>query len=55
MLCVMRPSGTQRREDGVLVVSIDRLTAALRDRAGAWTRPASLAPAERVGSRSERD
>ena len=44
VLCVMRPDGTQRPENGVLVVSIDRLTAALRDSAGTRTRPAFLAP-----------
>jgi hypothetical protein len=34
----------QRSENGVLVVSIDRLTAALRDSAGTRTGPTFLAP-----------
>jgi hypothetical protein len=45
VLCVMRPYGIRRFEDGVLVVSLDRLTAALRDSVGARARPAFLAPA----------
>jgi hypothetical protein len=45
VLCVMRPDGIQRMEDGVLVVSIDRLTAALRESAGTWTRLSFPAPA----------
>ena len=39
----MRPNGIERSENGVLVVSIDRLTAALRDGAGTRTRRAFLA------------
>jgi Nuclease-related domain len=37
VLFVMRPDGTQRSENGVLVVSIDHLTVALRDSAGTRT------------------
>jgi Nuclease-related domain len=43
VLCVMRPHRIQRAERGVLVVSIDRLTTALRQSAGTRTRPAFLA------------
>lgn len=45
VLCVMRPCGIQRCENGVLVVSIDGLTAALRGGVATRTRPAFLAPA----------
>jgi hypothetical protein len=60
VLCVMRPGGIQRSENGVLEVSIDRLTAALRGRAGTSKRPAFLASdgrqavEDRSGARSER-
>jgi hypothetical protein len=44
VVCVVRPGGIRRSENGVVVVSIDRLTAALRERASTRTRPAFLAP-----------
>jgi hypothetical protein len=40
----MRPARFERWEDGVLVMSIDRLAAALRDNTGTRRRPAFLAP-----------
>ena len=49
VLCVMRPHGIRRSEHDVLVVSIGRLTAALRGGAATRPRPAFLAPAGRVG------
>jgi nuclease-like protein len=51
VLRVMRPCGIQRSENGVLVLSIDRLTAALRDNARAWTRPALRAPGRQTKTR----
>ena len=43
VLCVVRARGLERVEDGVLVVSLDRLVAALRVAAGTSRRPAFLA------------
>ena len=43
VLCVVRARGLERVEDGVLVVSLDRLTPALRVAAGLAERPAFLA------------
>jgi Nuclease-related domain len=42
VLCVVRARGLERIEDGVLIVSIDRLVAALRTAAGTSQRPAFL-------------
>ena len=44
VLCVVRARGVQRVEDGVLVVSLDRLAPALRSGAGTSPRPRFLAP-----------
>ena len=44
VVCLVRARGVERVEDGVLVVSIDRLPGALRATAGARERPAFLAP-----------
>jgi Nuclease-related domain len=44
VLCLARARGVQRVDDDVLVVSIDRLPAALRAKAGSQTRPAFLSP-----------
>ena len=44
VLCVVLPHGIQQSENGVLVVSIDRLSAVLRDSVGTRARPAFLAP-----------
>ncbi len=43
VLCVVRARGVERVEDGVLIVSPDRLAAALRVAAGTSRRPAFLA------------
>jgi hypothetical protein len=43
VLCVVRARGVQRVQDGVLIVSIDRLVAVLRGAAGLSQRPAFLA------------
>jgi hypothetical protein len=43
VLCVVRARGLERVEDGVLIVSLDRLVAALRVAAGTSRRPAFLA------------
>jgi hypothetical protein len=43
VLCVVRARGVERVEDGVLVVSVDRLVASLRAAAGTSPRPAFLA------------
>jgi Nuclease-related domain len=50
VLCLVRARGIQRVEDDVLVVSIDRLPAALRATAGTRTRPAFLSGGERLSS-----
>ena len=44
MLCVVRARGVEHVEDGVLVVSLDRLASALRAGAGTSPRPRFLAP-----------
>ena len=44
VLCVVRARGVQHVEDGVLVVSLDRLAPALRAGAGTSPRPRFLAP-----------
>jgi hypothetical protein len=49
VVCLVRARGIQRVEDGVLIVSLDRLPGALQTAAGARERPAFLAPAS--GSR----
>ncbi len=46
VLCLVRAGGVQRVEGDVLVVSIDRLPAALRCAAGTRTRPAFLSGGE---------
>ena len=46
VLCLVRAGGVQRVEGDVLVVSIDRLPAALRCAAGTRTRPAFLSRGE---------
>jgi hypothetical protein len=46
----VRARGVERVEDDVLVVSIDRLPAALRSTAGTRTRPAFLSGGERLSS-----
>jgi hypothetical protein len=43
VLCVVRATGLERVEDGVLIVSLDRLVPALRVAAGLSKRPAFLA------------
>ena len=43
VLCVVRARGLERVEDGVLVVSLDRLVSALRAGAGTSPRPGFLA------------
>jgi hypothetical protein len=43
VLCVVRAGGVERVQDGVLIVSIDRLVAVLRGAAGLSQRPAFLA------------
>jgi hypothetical protein len=43
VLCVVRARGLERIEDGVLIVSLDRLVPALRVAAGLSKRPAFLA------------
>jgi len=43
VLCVVRASGLERIEDGLLIVSLDRLVPALRVTAGLSKRPAFLA------------
>jgi hypothetical protein len=43
VLCVVRARGVEHVEDGVLIVSIDRLVAVLRGAAGLSQRPAFLA------------
>jgi hypothetical protein len=48
VLCLVRAGGVQRVEGDVLVVSIDRLPAALRCAAGTRTRPAFLSGGERL-------
>jgi hypothetical protein len=45
VLCVVRARGLERTEDGVLIVSLDRLVPALRVAAGLSKRPAFLAGA----------
>jgi hypothetical protein len=45
VLCVVRDHGLERVEAAVLVVSVDRLPAALRTAAGTRQRPAFLSPA----------
>jgi hypothetical protein len=45
VVCLVRPRGIERVEDGVLIVSLDRLPGALRAAAGARERPAFLSPA----------
>ncbi|MDQ2896412.1 MAG: NERD domain-containing protein [Actinomycetota bacterium] len=47
VLCVVRDRGLERVEAGVLVVSIDRLSAALRTAARTRKRPAFLSPTDR--------
>jgi hypothetical protein len=47
VLCVVRDHGLERVEAGVLVVSVDRLPAALRTAAHTTVRPAFLTPAPR--------
>jgi hypothetical protein len=42
VVCLVRPRGIERVEDGVLIVSIDRLPGALRAAGGACERPAFL-------------
>jgi hypothetical protein len=42
VVCLVRPRGMERVEDGVLIVSIDRLPGALRVAVGARERPAFL-------------
>ncbi|MGP0053756.1 MAG: nuclease-related domain-containing protein [Solirubrobacteraceae bacterium] len=42
VLCVVRARGVERVQDGVLIVSVDRLVAALRGAAGLSQRPAFL-------------
>jgi hypothetical protein len=44
VLCVVRARGLERVEDGVLVVSLDRLVSVLRAGAGTSPRPGSLGP-----------
>jgi hypothetical protein len=44
VLCVVRARGVERVQDGVLVVSVDRLVPSLRAAAGTAQRPAFLAP-----------
>jgi hypothetical protein len=44
-VCVVRARGVERIEDGVLVVSIDRLPGALYTAAGGRERPAFLSTA----------
>ena len=44
VVCIARAHGLERVQDDVLVVSVDRIAAALRRRAGSATRPAFLAP-----------
>jgi Nuclease-related domain len=43
VLCVVRATGVERVQDGVLVVSVDRLVPSLRAAAGTAQRPAFLA------------
>ena len=50
VVCVVRARGLERVEDGVLVVSLDRLVAALRVAAGTSRRPAFLAADTPAGS-----
>jgi hypothetical protein len=50
VLCLVRARGVERVEDDVLVVSIDRLPAALCSTAGTRTRPAFLSGGERLSS-----
>jgi hypothetical protein len=52
VLCVVRDRGLERVEAGVLVVSVDRLPAALRTAAHTRVRPAFLAPAPRYERRN---
>jgi hypothetical protein len=49
VLCVVRARGVERVEDGVLIVSLDRLVAALRVAAGTSRRPAFLAGETQAG------
>ena len=44
VVCLVRVRGIERVEDGVLIVSIDRLLGALRATAGVRERPAFLSP-----------
>jgi hypothetical protein len=44
VVCLVRPRGIERVEDGVLIVSLDRLPGALRVAAGARERPAFVSP-----------
>jgi Holliday junction resolvase-like predicted endonuclease len=48
VVCVVRARGLERVEDGVLIVSLDRLVAALRVAAGTSRRPAFLAAETRA-------
>ena len=50
VVCVVRARGLERVEDGVLIVSLDRLVAALRVAAGTSRRPAFLAADTPAGS-----
>jgi hypothetical protein len=52
VLCVVRDRGLERVEAGVLVVSVDRLPAALRTAAHTRVRPAFLASAPRYERRN---
>jgi len=54
VLCVVRGRGLERVEADVLVVSIDRLPAALRTAARSQKRPAFLSPAGRRERRGDR-
>jgi hypothetical protein len=44
VLCLVRARGLEGIEDGVLVVSLDRLAPALKAGAGTSARPGFLAP-----------
>lgn len=52
VLCVVRARGVERVQNGVLIVSIDRLAAALRVAAGTSQRPALLAADAATTTRS---
>ena len=54
VLCVVRAGGVEQVQDGVLIVSVDRLVRSLRAAAGTSPRPAFLAADPVARSRSER-